>query len=133
MREVICKFSPAMAEFCVKRIFATLFDPATASTTRYKLSQICSAIHALAIPDFDRLFKESGARIHELCGTIKAGELGTPTVKLLQSLTAERKPRQPFGGSESSMRRASVQPMVLPACIRPQVQVWSKTPDPHRE
>jgi hypothetical protein len=134
MRDVIRKFPPAMAEVCVKRIFAHLLDAATTSTTRYKLSQICSAIHMLGLPDFDRLFREKEVQIQQLCDLMKPSDLGAPTISFLHSLTAERRPHPSFGGaSETSARRSSVRPIAVPARTRSEVQASSKTPDPHRE
>jgi hypothetical protein len=80
----IRKFSRVDCGVLVRQIMALLTDPSTTSTTRYKLSQICSVIHKFAIPEFQQLFALHGPTITHVCDNIvNPTHLGRPTTRLL--------------------------------------------------
>jgi hypothetical protein len=61
--------------------------PTSKGATRHKSAQILSAIHPLALPEFEPAGRGHPAAIEAGCTEMsQSGELGKPTIKHLQSL-----------------------------------------------
>jgi hypothetical protein len=124
LKTSLLSFSPAHAAYLVQSVTETMFSPICKSTTRYKLAQLLSAIHAQKLQEFERLFGEYKTRFSEHYETFsESGNLGAATVQLLEGLHAREGNRRVAGrpglsgdirrrrfsvcGFESSLLRAS--------------------------
>jgi hypothetical protein len=90
LQNAVREFPLAACDSFLQRTLELLGADMTRLVTCYKLAQICSAIHTLRVPDFDRLFiafEERASKTYERIAG--AGYLGRPTVQLLQSLARQ--------------------------------------------
>jgi hypothetical protein len=116
MRKVIPHFPGTDMALFVKRVVDLAAGPSTKPTTRYKLAQILSAVHALGLPEFERAVHEYHQTIEDSCEEINQScDLGKPTVRLLKSLAVERGPRLTGGLSDFHLRRISATPVYSPS------------------
>jgi hypothetical protein len=114
IRNVIPHFPRCDLALFVKRVVDLTLEPSTKCTTRYKLAQILSAVHGLALPEFENAIHACLQPIEDSCDEIaRSGDLGKATVKLLKSLAVERAPKV-VGAFDLHSRRVSATPVHSP-------------------
>jgi hypothetical protein len=131
IRNMIPRFAATETALFVKRVLELALSPASNSGTRYKLAQILSAIHGLALPEFEHAIRGHLAAMEASYEEIgQSGELGKPTVRLLQSLSLARLPKS-ASGAELRIRRVSATPAHSPSEVAVgQIPRVGRSPDP---
>jgi hypothetical protein len=85
----IADISPFEGKAILDSFFSLILDGATKPITRYKLSQLCSAVHTFRLPHCEEVFCEYAPSIREIVGKLDDGDpLSRPTAHLLTSLFA---------------------------------------------
>jgi hypothetical protein len=114
----------------LKAILNALLDDSTRPVMRYKLAQLCSAVHTFGFPHCELVFQEYADAIEALPGNLNQSEsLSKPTAELLRSLTTVPVTAPKIGSPERGRRLSHGAIRLLGRAVP--IAVMSRTPEPH--
>jgi hypothetical protein len=133
LRSLFPRLSPSDASLFIGEVVRIIVSPACKPLERYKLAQMCTAIHAMALPHAETFLRTCQVLIEQFYSQIdEAHLLGKPTIQLLQFLyKGAPNVRRGSAPGEGHHRRGSAALIPGPIYeVKPAFAPSSKTPDP---
>jgi hypothetical protein len=133
LRSLFRRLPPSDASLFIGEVVRIIVSPSCKPLQRYKLAQMCTAIHAMAIPHAETFLSTCQTLVEQFYSQIdEAHVLGKPTIQLLQFLfKGAANARRGSAPGDGHHRRGSAALVPGPIYdVKPTFAPSSKTPNP---